>query len=273
MLPTWHGSLNLVFEQRHDRTALIQEQVQAPLKVLRPFYPEGSKICHSVILHTAGGLVGGDRNDLNFHLKPNAQALITTASASKVYRSNGLQARQNIQIKVDTNACLEFLPQETIVFNSAIYRQDLRVELAPGASWISWEITRFGRSARGERFLQGEWRSHTEVWQQGIPLWIDRQWLPGTAEIINSPHGLARQPVVASLAWIGQPVSPEIVQQARSLFPHPSFSGVTRLTSGLLCRYRGNSTTEAKSWFMDVWQLLRLSFLARNRCIPRVWQI
>ncbi len=273
ILPTWHGSLNLVFEQRHDRTALIQEQVQAPLKVLRPFYPEGSKICHSVILHTAGGLVGGDRNDLNFHLKPNAQALITTASASKVYRSNGLQARQNIQIKVDTNACLEFLPQETIVFNSAIYRQDLRVELAPGASWISWEITRFGRSARGERFLQGEWRSHTEVWQQGIPLWIDRQWLPGTAEIINSPHGLARQPVVASLAWIGQPVSPEIVQQARSLFPHPSFSGVTRLTSGLLCRYRGNSTTEAKSWFMDVWQLLRLSFLARNRCIPRVWQI
>lgn len=269
----WHGSLNLVFEQRHDRTALIQEQVQAPLKVLRPFYPEGSKICHSVVLHTAGGLVGGDRNDLNFHLKPNAQALITTASASKVYRSNGLQARQNIQIKVDNNACLEFLPQETIVFNGAIYRQDLRVELAPGASWISWEITRFGRSARGERFLQGEWRSHTEVWQQGIPLWIDRQWLPGIEEIINSPHGLAGQSVVASLVWIGQPVSPEIVQQARSLFPHPSFSGVTRLRSGLLCRYRGSSTTEAKSWFMDVWQLLRLSFLARNRCIPRVWQI
>lgn len=269
----WHGSLNLVFDQRHNTTALIQEQVQAPLKVLRPFYPEGSNVCHSVILHTAGGLVGGDRNDLNFHLKPNAQALITTASASKVYRSNGLQARQNIQIKVDTNACLEFLPQETIVFNGAIYRQDLRVELALGASWISWEITRFGRSARGERFLAGEWRSHTEVWQQGIPLWIDRQWLPGEAEIINSPHGLAGQPVVASLVWIGQPVSPEIVQQARSLFPYHSSSGVTRLTSGLLCRYRGNSTAEAKSWFMDVWQLLRHSFLARNSCIPRVWQI
>ena len=269
----WHGSLNLVFEQRHDRTALIQEQVQAPLKVLRPFYPEGPNVCHSVILHTAGGLVGGDRNDLNFHLKPNAQALITTASASKIYRSNGLQARQNIQIKVENNACLEFLPQETIVFNGAIYRQDLRVELAPGASWISWEITRFGRTARGERFLQGEWRSHTEVWQQGIPLWIDRQWLPATAEIISSPHGLAGQPVVASLVWIGQPVSPEIVQQARSLFPHYSSCGVTRLTSGLLCRYRGNSTAEAKSWFMDVWQLLRLSFLARNSCIPRVWQI
>jgi urease accessory protein len=62
-----------VFDQRHDTTALIQEQVQAPLKVLRPFYPEGANVCHSVVLHTAGGLVGGDRNDLNFYLKPNAQ--------------------------------------------------------------------------------------------------------------------------------------------------------------------------------------------------------
>lgn len=242
----------------------------------QPFYPEGPSVCHSVILHTAGGVVGGDRLDLNFHLLPNAQALITTVSAGKVYRSNGLQAKQSIQIQVDANACLELLPQETIVFNGAIYRQDLRVELAQGASWLGWEITRFGRSARGERFLIGDWRSHTEVWRQGIPLWIDRQWLPGGEEIINSPHGLAEQPVVASLAWIGQPVSPSIVEKARLLWavaPRQGSSGVTRLEAGLLCRYRGFSTVEVKSWFIDVWQLLRQSFLARNRCIPRVWQI
>lgn len=272
----WHGSLNLVFARSYDTTALIQNRVQAPLKVRQPFYPEGPSVCHSVILHTAGGVVGGDRLDLNFHLLPNAQALITTVSAGKVYRSNGLQAKQSIQIQVDANACLELLPQETIVFNGAIYRQDLRVELAPGASWLGWEITRFGRSARGERFLIGDWRSHTEVWRQGIPLWIDRQWLPGGEEIINSPHGLTEQPVVASLAWIGQPVSPSIVEKARLLWgsaPRQGSSGVTRLEAGLLCRYRGFSTVEVKSWFIDVWQLLRQSFLARNRCIPRVWQI
>lgn len=273
---TWHGNLNLVFALAHDKTVLIQNQAQAPLKVMRPFYPEGPAVCHSVVLHTAGGVVGGDRLDLNFHLLPNAIALITTVSAGKVYRSNGLQAKQSIQIQVDADATLEFLPQETIVFNGAIYRQDLRVELAPGASWLGWEITRFGRSARGERFLIGDWRSHTEVWQQGIPLWIDRQWLPGKEEIINSPHGLAGQPVVASLAWVGQPVSSEIVEKARLLWvarDRLGEAGVTRLTSGLLCRYRGSSTAEVKSWFIDVWQVLRLSFLARPRCIPRVWQI
>lgn len=175
----WHGSLNLVFAKVQKKTGLIYNWVQAPLKVQRPFYPEGAEVCHSVVLHTAGGIVGGDRLDLNFQLQQEAKALITTAAASKIYRSNGLQARQTIGMQVDADACLEWLPQETIVFNGAIYRQDLKVELAPKATWLGWEITRFGRSARGERFLQGEWRSNTEVWQQGIPLWIDRQWLPG----------------------------------------------------------------------------------------------
>jgi urease accessory protein len=269
----WHGKLNLVYANRQNSTQLIYNHHQAPLKVQRPFYPEGEQICHSVILHTAGGIVGGDRLSSNFHLQPNTQALITTAAASKVYRSNGLQARQNIDIQIDEGAGLEFLPQETILFNGANYRQDLRVELAPRGSFLGWEITRFGRSARGEKFLQGEWRSHTEIWQQGVPLWIDRQFLPGNAEIFHSPHGLFGQPIVGSLIWLGHPVSAEILEKARSSFTPHSLIGVTQLEHGLLCRYRGASTSEVRNWFTAVWQILRTSFLSRGSCIPRVWQI
>lgn len=103
----WHGSLNLVFAKVQNKTGLIYNWVQAPLKVQRPFYPEGSEVCHSVVLHTAGGIVGGDRLNLNFHLQQKAKALITTAAASKIYRSNGLQARQIIQMQVDADATLE----------------------------------------------------------------------------------------------------------------------------------------------------------------------
>ncbi len=269
----WHGSLNLVYAQQQGKTQVIHSKMKAPLKVQRPFYPEDG-VCYSVVLHTAGGIVGGDRNSLSFHLQPNAQALITTATASKIYRSNGLLAKQSIQMQVDADACLEWLPQETIVFDGAIYRQDLQVQLAPGAKWLGWEITRVGRTARGERFLHGDWKSHTEVWQLGVPLWIDRQWLPGGEKIIDSPHGLAEFPIVGSLAWIGQSVEPEIVEKARVLFPKHSNSqgGVTRLPMGLLCRYRGSSTTEVRNWFTDVWQLLRSLFLERSICLPRVWQ-
>ncbi len=269
----WHGKLNLIYANSQDKTQVIHSYYQAPLKVQRPFYPESDAICHSVILHTAGGVVGGDKLSCDFHLEPKSQVLITTAAATKIYRSNDLQARQNIDVKLDIDTSLEWLPQETIVFDGANYRQDLRVELAKNATFLGWEITRFGRSARGEKFLQGEWRSNTEIWQEGKPLWIDRQWIPGCEEVFYSPHGLAGKPVVGTLVWVGNSVSPEIVTQARNLRSCVGDVGVTRLEHGFLCRYRGSVSSEVRNWFIDVWQLLRRSFLNRDVCIPRVWQV
>lgn len=270
----WHGSLRLIFANRHGATQLIHNTGQAPLKVQRPFYPEGDEVCHSVIMHTAGGIVGGDRLTFNLRLGTNSQALITTPAASKIYRTNGREAQQVIQVDLAEGACLEWLPQEAIVFNQALFRQSMRVNLAPGAQWIGWDITRFGRSARGERFTEGQWRSHTEIWQHDRPIWIDRQWLPGSEEIWASPHGLANCPVVGSFAWVGQMVEPELIQQIRDLWTGTTGEiGVTRLLIGLVCRYRGTSTMEARQWFIAVWQLVRKVGLQRSLCLPRVWQL
>ncbi len=314
----WHGSLELRFAYCQGKTQLIHTYAKAPLKVQRPFYPEGLGVCHSVVLHTAGGMVAGDKLSQYIHLESGTHALITTAAASKAYGRgstsaslinystnneklsgslNQPEARQNIssanpvnysaslqkpetrqiiRLQVETGACLEWLPQETIVFNGAVYRQDLRVELAPGASWLGWEITRFGRSARGERFVEGNWRSHTEVWQQGHPQWIDRQWLPASEATFSSPYGLAGQPVVGTLALVGQPVSSQILEQARELWSAREYvgeAGVTQLMSGLLCRYRGGSTEEVRHWFTEVWQLLRVNLFGRPIIKPRVWPL
>ena len=272
----WQGSLELEFAWRDRATHLSYSRRQAPLKLQRPFYPEGPEVCHCVLLHTAGGVVGDDRLSLDCRLQPQTHALITSAAASKIYRSNGLVAQQTTQLQIGEDACCEWFPQETIVFNGANYQQNLRVELAPGATWIGWEITRLGRSARGEQFLSGNWRSRTEVWRQDQPLWIDPQWIPGSSVVINSPHGLAGHPVIASFALVGKAVELELITQARSLWQtgmYPGEAGVTRLPEGLLCRYRGPSTQSARAWFMQVWQLLRQLYLGRAACPPRVWQI
>lgn len=273
MVKAWHGKLNLVYANSQDSTRLIYTHHQAPLKVQRPFYPEGQEICHTVILHTAGGIVGGDRLTSDIHLQPQTNVLITTAAATKIYRSQGLPARQIVNIQVDDHAHLEYLPQETILFNGAIYRQDLRIELAKNANYLGWEIMRFGRSARGEKFLEGEMRSHTEIWQNGIPLWIDRQIIPGNEEVFHSPHGLGGNPVLGTLIWLGNSVSEEIIDKARSLIIENNFAGVTRLQQGFLCRYRGNSISEVRNWFTNIWQNLRINYQNRGNCIPRVWQI
>lgn len=273
-LRSWQGSLALEFERQADKTILRRSQVQAPLKVQRPFYPEGEAICHSVMLHTAGGIVGGDRLSFKVQLESNAQALLTTAAATKVYRSNGLEAQQSTRIQIASGACLEWLPQEAIVFDGARFRQQTKVELAAGATWLGWDIIRLGRSARGERFLSGEWRSRTEVWQAGRLIWIDPQFVQGGGEMLEHLHGLAGFPVIGSLVLIGQTISDQMLEKLRSIKPiNPLQQGITRLPAGMLCRYRGESTAEARHWFIAIWLLLRQEYLSRSSCVPRVWQL
>ncbi len=272
--PAWRGALKINYRHHQGRTEVSQAYAKAPLRIQRPFYPESSGVCQSVILHTAGGMVGGDQLRLDLELGEQAQVLVTTAAASKIYRTAGPPVEQRIQIHIAANACLEWLPQETIVFNQARYHQTMRVELAPGGLWLAWEITRFGRTARAESFEQGQWQAHTEVWQGNMPLWIDRQWLPGSPAQVASLHGLNHCPLVGSFVLIGREVDPKLIQRARELWPGPMTEiGVSRLAAGMICRYRGTDRIAVRAWFIAVWQLLRVSFLDRAVSIPRVWGV
>ncbi|NEO25823.1 MAG: urease accessory protein UreD [Kamptonema sp. SIO4C4] len=271
----WQGKLNLTYAKQAGATQIIHALNHAPLKVQRPFYPEGKQICHTVALHTAGGIVGGDRLTQSLHLQPNSEVFFTTPAASKIYRSNGQQAQQQIEINLKENTILEWFPQESIIFNGADYRQKMRVNLAPNAVFLGWEITRFGRTARGEQFVSGEWRSHNEIWQQDTPLWIDRQWLPGNPETVQSPHALANYPIVASFIALGLPHADTLLEKARELYPTPPKTGEFGLTptqqQGLLCRYRGTSLTEIKQRFITLWHFLRQHSLSRQKISPRIW--
>jgi urease accessory protein len=272
----WQGILELDYQKINNSTQLVKAYSQAPLKIQRSFYPEGQEICHSIILHTAGGMVGGDRLSQTINLQPETQVLLTTPAASKIYRSSGETAQNTINIEIQEQAYLEFIPREIIIFNGAIFSQNLRVNLDPNACYLGWEITRFGRTARGEIFNQGQWKSCTEIWQNGCPVWVDRQGFIANEEILNSPHGLGGKPVIATLTWVGQPVSEDIVKNIRQLWSQretSSQAGVTQLISGLLCRYRGNSTQEVINWFTDVWQLLRQNYTGKSIVKPRVWQL
>jgi urease accessory protein len=280
----WQGEMALTFTCQETRTQLSQVKTIAPYRVQRSFQnPDGS--CQVIMLHTAGGMVSGDRLTAQIHLGDRAQALLTTAAAGKIYRSTGSQTRQQAHITVGSHARLEWLPQETIIFDGAWFQQSLRIDLNPGATALVWDVTRLGRTAHGERFTSGEWRSHSEVFRQGVPLWIDRQWLPASETLWQSPHGLSGDCIVGTLAWIGQAVSLETIQELRDLWQGSEdlgTIGVTRLTEGLVCRYRGKSSHAVRQWFLAIWQTLRsISSAAsvgtsgdrQSWEIPRVWMI
>ena len=271
----WHGKLSVCYESSGGRTYPKISEMVAPLKLYRPFYD--GNCATSVLLHTAGGMVGGDCLSIAARLTPDTQVFWTTPSAAKVYRSAGQWVENDVNLTIEPGACLTWFPLETILYDGARYQQQVRIDCHPGALCCGWDLTRLGRTALGERFDGGEWRSRTSVFSQGIPVWIDAQASFAPSAGLESEYGLAGFPVVGAFYALGKEISAATLQQIRELISLPSEQtfrfGVTRLPEGLVARYRGHSTAEGKHWFIEVWQILRREWNREILSRPRIWPI
>ena len=126
----WSAHLQLRFIERDGVTRLGARRHFGPLLVQRPFYPEGAP-CHVYVLHPPGGIVAGDRLELDIHLEPGSHALLTMPGASKFYRSIGPTAYLAQRFHLQAGSTLEWLPQDSIFFCGARASLDsrLRIEL------------------------------------------------------------------------------------------------------------------------------------------------
>ena len=103
--PGWHGHLQLDYSRRGERTIALDRH-HGPLRVLQRLYPEGDAVCHQVLVHPPGGIVGGDVLGLDATLAPGSHALITTPGATKFYRSAGPLAQQRVHADLAPGARL-----------------------------------------------------------------------------------------------------------------------------------------------------------------------
>ena len=116
----WLASLDLEFGRRADATILARRSHLGPLRVQKPFYPEGAEVCHTLLLHPPAGIAGGDALEITATATGDAHALLTTPGAGKWYRSAAPWASQRLNFEVGVGGVLEWLPQETIVFDGAL---------------------------------------------------------------------------------------------------------------------------------------------------------
>ena len=96
---SWHGHLRLHYTRERERT-IAHDRHEGPLRVLQRLYPEGPAICHHVLVHPPGGIVGGDVLDIDATLDAGCHALITTPGATRFYRSAGAAASQHATLRV-----------------------------------------------------------------------------------------------------------------------------------------------------------------------------
>lgn len=269
--PGWRAELVLCFIRRGLRTVLAQRAHVGPLRVQRPFYPEGD-VCHVYLLHPPGGLVGGDELHVTVDVGPGAEALLTSPAAQKFYRSNGLGAQLHQHLKVAAGASLEWLPLETIVFDGAHGASHTIVELAAGARFTGWEITCLGRRAAGERFDAGEYRQRFTILRHDETLWAERAQLRGGSAVPDAPWGLAGYPVTATLVHVGgDDGCVDAIREVASTGHDNELFGVTKIDDVIVCRYLGHHAERARALFVRAWQVLRRRTSGREICTPRIW--
>lgn len=191
----WHASLALDYRFESGRS-VARHRHQGPLRVLQSLYPEHESICHNVLVHPPGGLVGGDVLDIRVDVGEGAHGLVTTPGAARFYRSAGETAAQHQQLALAPGARLEWLPAETLCYDQCLAENRLSLQLAPGAEMIGWDITALGLPHAGKPFAQGELRQRLElpgVWLEEARIAADDRLL------LDSPLGLAGQRCIATL--------------------------------------------------------------------------
>ncbi len=262
----WKARLQLDFVHNGKKTLLAKREQYGPLTVQRPFYPEAG-LCHVYLLHPPGGVVAGDQLSINVNLEANAEALITTPGAGKFYRSTGKQASQKISLKLKDNASLEWLPQETIVYEGARLISDLRVDLAENSRFIGWEILALGRPAAGEGFNQGEVFFNWQVYREGVPLFLEKMRLD--SETISACWGLNTHLSCGTL--LISCASDSNLNTIRDLIGDTPNQGVTLINDLLICRASADKTGPVRTFFENVRAAVRMDVVQREAYRPRIW--
>ena len=199
----WHASLQLDYTLEGTRT-VARHAHNGPLRILQSLYPEGDAVCHNVLAHPPGGLVGGDTLDITATVGPGAHGLVTTPGATRFYRSTGERALQRTHLSLAEGARLEWLPLEALCYNACNAENHLTLNLAPGAECMGWDVTALGLPHAGQPFDTGRFVQHIEAPGR----WLERGVIDAADHrLLESPLGLAGQRCMASLFFVtGRPL-------------------------------------------------------------------
>lgn len=271
----WQASLMLGFASRGEKTALVQNAHKGPLRVLKPFYPEGD-VCHTYLLHPPGGLVLGDELNIDISVAAGAHALITTPSAGKVYSTDNASEPQfqKVALEVKGDGCLEWLPQETLIFDGANARLLLDAKIDIDSKLAVWDVVCFGRPASQLAFLTGSALQHIRIEQAGKPLLIERNWIEAGSKLQRSLWGMAGCDTLGTFI-----ITLEAPRQTRQQWQdqlNDAFGvghqfAITQKGGLMIARYLGPSASVCRQGFESLWQIIRPIFNNRPACAPRIW--
>ena len=274
----WRADLKLDYTLESQRT-VARYLHQGPLRILQSLYPEGDQICHNVLVHPPGGLVGGDTLDIQVNVAEGAHALVSTPSATRFYKSGGQAALQQVTATLAPGARLEWLPLEAIAYNDCEATNRAIFNLAPTSELMAWDVTALGLPSSDMAFTKGHFQQHLEI--PGV--WLERGNLRGDdTRWLNSPLGLAGQKCLASLVFAsGNNIEPQRAAQALEAAREVLEAHPLRLQAGVTCahpqvivfRVMSPLVEPSMDLLKKVWAVWRHTLWALPSTPPRIWSV
>ena len=260
-----HGTVRLRCGMADRRSAVIDLRQQGALNIRFPrrISPE----LEAVIINIAGGVAAGDRYDLQVMVEAGAALTLSTAAAEKVYRSPG--ATSHLDVALDVKGRLDWLPQETILFDQARLARRLHISMADDAALLASEIMVLGRAAMGEKMATGLLRDEWRIRRDGRLVYTDILRLEGDLGTLLQRAAIADEATAfASMLYVA-PDAEARLDEARALIDNLRSSACDVAASawdGVL----------SLRWLAREAHALRVkaaSFLEafRQRPLPRVW--
>ena len=275
----WFAKLELGFKKDQKRTILAHRKHSGPVRVQKMLWPEKTGVCHALIVHPPAGIAGGDHLSFEVQVDQAAHALVTTPGAGKWYRTNQKPAYQHIHLSVQQQGMLEWLPQETMLFNGALAHSETHIQLAESASFIGWDMLVLGRQARQEQFSEGCYHNQFHLWQNGKLLVADTLRFEGHDRFLRSCLGMDGHAVMASF-WAVPPKAARMTDQLeqqldvlRDLVMRMNVPvTLTLLDDVITARYLGDDVRQCHDAFAGIRARLRRDWFGLDEEFPRIWR-
>lgn len=266
------GRLELILAPRGERTVAVHQFHTGALRVLRPHHLDGSGQPCFVVVNPGGGYLGGDRYELDVTVEASGTALVTTQSATKVYRAPAAPARQDVRFTLGPGAVLEYLPDQLIAYANADYVQHTTVEMDPTACFVAGEVVTPGWAPDGTSFRYRSVVLRTEVVMCGRTVVLDNLRLRPGEDAVAELGFLEGRSHLGSLLVVDPRVDRGLIDRvhdrltaAESRMPGLR-CGVSPLpVPGLVVRALGPGSDELTELLLDISALLRSEWMGQPR--------
>ncbi len=268
------GHCRLSFDGSRPEQQLRLLDQTPPCRVLFP-RPAKAGVHEAAIITTTGGMTGGDHITLTLAAQNDARISVSTQAAEKIYRSTGDVAGIEVSIEVDETSALEWMPQETILFDRSRFDRNSVISIAGSSRLLACEMTVFGRESHGETNPDLDFRDRWRIYRDGDLVWAENfGFQDKLADVQQSRARLHGAGAVATLV-IAAPGLDEGLGDIRELLDtcKSVTAAVTSFGDMAVCRIAGRRALDVRNALMSLWLMARQSSLDFGSRLPRVWSV